>query len=79
MAFFEFLGPSVSNLTYWGEEKRKKPQKARKRSLDAIDEFFLTLMKLKLNLRNLDLAVRFGISESEVSKYMDLFSLSTLE
>lgn len=70
LAFFEFLGPSVSNLTYWGEEKRKTPQKARKRSLDAIDQFFLTLMKLKLNLRNLDLAVRFGISESDVSKYI---------
>ena len=28
------------------------------------------LMKLKLNLRSLDIAVRFGISESLVSRYV---------
>ena len=40
------------------------------RKLDSINQLLLTLMKLKLNLRNLDLASRFGISESLVSRYV---------
>ena len=37
--------------------------------LDPLNQFFLTLVKLRLNLRVIDLAIRFGISKSLVSKY----------
>ena len=37
--------------------------------LDPLNQLFMTLMKLKLNLREKDLAYRFGISVSVVSKY----------
>ena len=78
--FFEFLGPAVSNLNYWGEKERERRRHCQ-RKLDLVDQFLLTLMKLKLNLRSLDLAVRFGISESLVSRYvhhnMGVFSVST--
>ena len=62
LAFFEFLGPAVANLNYWGEKERERKRHCQ-RKLDLVDQFLLTLMKLKLNLHSLDLAVRFGISE----------------
>ena len=69
MAFFEFLGPAVANRNYWGERERER-RRHHHRKLDPLNQFFLTLMKLKLDLRSLDLAVRFGISESLVSRYI---------
>lgn len=69
LAFFEFLGPAVANLNYWGEKERERIRH-RQRKLDPVDQFLLMLMKLKLNLHSLDLAVRFGISESLVSRYI---------
>ncbi len=38
-------------------------------SLPKFQQFLMTLMKLRLNLGNQDLAYRFGISQSTVSKY----------
>ena len=67
--FFKFLGPSVNNLTYWGEKERER-KRHRQRKLNPLNQFLLTLIKLRLNLRNLDLAVRFGISEALVSRYI---------
>ena len=69
MAFYEFLGPAVDELTYWGERKFTR-KRQRKRKLSSLDQLLLTLMKLKLNLRNKDLGFRFGISESLVSRYI---------
>ena len=37
--------------------------------LDPINQFFLTLVRLKLNLRVVDLSYRFGISTGLVSVY----------
>ena len=37
--------------------------------LSAIDQLFMTLVKLRLNLKVLDLAFRFGISPASVSRY----------
>ena len=37
--------------------------------LDPLNQLFLTLMKLQLNLKERDLGQRFGISVSTVSKY----------
>ena len=69
LAFFSFLGPSVHELNYWGskrgERKRNRPTK-----LSPLNQLFLTLMKLKLNFPVKDLAFRFTISKSLVSKYV---------
>ena len=68
LAFYEFLGPSVHKLTYWGS-KPNKSGKRRKMKLDPINQLFMTLVKLKLDLRERDLAYRFGVAVSVVSKY----------
>lgn len=63
LAFYEFLGPSVDELTNWGSDSNKS-DKGRKMKLDPLNQLFLTLVKLKLNLPHRDLAHRFGISVS---------------
>jgi hypothetical protein len=68
MHFFDFLGPAVNRLSYWGE-KQRKTIKRNKKALDPFNQLFLTLVKLRLNLRVIDIAIRFGISKSLVSKY----------
>ena len=67
--FFQFLGPSAHQLTYWGERERKTSRRVKKMKLDPLNQFFLTLLKLRLNLGVRDLAFRFGISVGTVSKY----------
>ncbi len=69
MNFFEFLGPSVYSLNYWGDKERKTTRRRKNKALTPVNQFFLTLVKLRLNLRVIDLAIRFGISKSLVSKY----------
>ena len=59
----------MTKLNYWGE-KGEEDRSRRLRKTDPLNQFFMTLMKLKLNPRSLDLAVRFGISESLVSRYV---------
>ena len=66
---FEFLGSVVHYLNYWGS----KPTTAcrwRVLKLDPINQFFLMLVKLKLNLKVADLAYRFGLSQSQVLRYI---------
>ena len=69
LAFFEFLGPNVHELNYWGSKggkrKRNRPTK-----LNPLNQLCLTLMKLKLNFPVQDLAFRFMISKSLMSKYV---------
>ena len=67
LAFYEFLGPSVNKLTYWGTKNESGNR--RKMKLNPLNQLLMTLMKLKLNLRERDLAYRFGVSVSVVSKY----------
>ena len=67
LAFYEFLGPAVDELMYWGEKEFSRKRQT-KRKLSSVDQLLLTLMKLKLNLRNKDLGFRFSISESLVSR-----------
>jgi hypothetical protein len=68
-ACFDFLGPAVDHLEYRDSLKvLPKSKKGRPRSLSPIDEFFLTLVRLRLGLLEQDLAYRFGISQSTVSR-----------
>ena len=67
LCFFEFLGPSVHYLNYWGDKGMTKGK--RKKKLDPMNQLFLTLIKLRQNPKERDLALRFGISVSTVSKY----------
>ena len=70
-AFFDFLGPVVNELNYWGSKKKVSTrQRRRSHKLDPKNQFFLTLVKLRLNLKVKDLAFRFGISTGSVSQYI---------
>ena len=69
-AFFEFLGPAVDHLNYWGSKKRVDLQRGRSFKLDPKNQLFLVLVKLKLNLKLKYLAYRFGISPSQTSRYI---------
>ncbi len=69
LAFFEFLGPVVHHLNYWGSKEGPR-QRNRAHKWDPENQLFLTLVKLRLNLRHTDLALRFGLSESAVSRYI---------
>ena len=69
LLFFEFLGPAVNNLQYWGEAEQKTSRRRRTRVLSPLNQYFLTLVKLRLNLRERDLAYRFGVSTALVSKF----------
>ena len=73
MVCFEFVANKAQNMSY-GKYDRKlyntspllSPGAAR--SLSLLDEFFLVLVRLRLGLLERDLADRFGISESTVSR-----------
>ena len=73
MVCYNYLGPSVSCLEYWGCKRRatniesKKRAGGRCRSLPRLEEFFLVLVRLRLGLFEKDLADRFGISTSTMS------------
>ena len=68
LIFFDFLGPVVNELNYWGSTKKTATRK-RKTKIDPLNQLFLTLIKLRLNPRERDLAIRFEIAVSTVSKY----------
>ena len=69
VTFFEFLGPAVNNLRHWGSKGGVRLRQ-RARKLDPKNQIFLTLVKLKLNLKLSDLAFRFGLSPTQVSRYL---------
>ena len=69
LAFFEFLGPVVEHLNYWGSKEGHR-RRSRSKKLDPKNQLFLTLVKLKLNLKLRDLALRFGLSTSMTSRYL---------
>ena len=68
LSFYHFLGPVVDKLQYWGSKSStKKRQRARK--LTPMNQLFMTLVKLRLDLKLTDLAFRFNISTALVSRY----------
>ena len=66
-AFFAFLGPSTGSLRYWGSTG--KGERRRKTKLTPLNQLFLTLIKLRLDMPFSDLAHRFQISEATASRY----------
>ena len=60
-----YRGPSSSHVKQYELKGAKKP--GRKRKLSIKNELLLTLVRLRLNLLEADLALRFNISESSVS------------
>ena len=69
VAFFEFLGPVVNQLLHWGSREGDR-QRNYNRKLDPKNQLFLTLVKLRLNLKLEDLSCRFGLSTSLISRYI---------
>ena len=70
-AFYSFLGPAVDHLFNSAKHadnaeaiKHQCPQ----RTLPPLEEFFMTLVRLQLGLKEQDLAYRFGISQPIVSR-----------
>lgn len=76
MVCFNVLGPAVNSLTYRSSivnssaEQWTKSKRGQKRSLSPLNEFFLLLVHLRLGLFEQDLAYRFGISQSSVSRIL---------
>ena len=69
MICFNFLGPAVAALSYHEKNSGKETSfMGRHRSLTPLNEFFLTLCRLRVGLKEQDLAYRFGISQSTVSR-----------
>ena len=66
---YTFLGPAVHELCYTGEDGMSiRGKRCRSRALPPLEEFFLTLVRLCLGLMEEDLADRFGVSQSSVSR-----------
>ena len=90
VSFYTYIEPKLHKMQYWRGDKqvkesqpyqddkhRKKPRPSRK--LSYFEEMVLVLMRLKAGLFIQDLADRFGISKTLVSKiimhHMDKFAL----
>lgn len=70
LEFYQFLGPAVDKLHYWGTKPDAK-KRHRSTKLTPMDQLFLTLVKLRLDLKVFDLAFRFNISTGLVSRYFN--------
>lgn len=73
-AFFNFFGPAVNDLKYSKKQEESDKQncvenkRLQQRSLPPLEEFFMTLVRLRLGLFEQDLAYMFGISQSTASR-----------
>jgi len=69
---FRFLGPAVTALSYDPDKTVEDPTKVcgmgRHHILTPVNEFFLTLCRLRLGLLEQDLAYRFQVSQPTVSR-----------
>ena len=70
LAVLDFLGPAVNKLQYWSTARSTTWKGKRNWKLNPRNQFFLTLVRLRLNVRVKDLSVRFGISVGLVSMYI---------
>ena len=70
LEFYQCLGPAVDKLHYWGTKPDARKQH-RSTKLTPMDQLFMTLVKLRLDLKFADLAFRFNISTGLVSRYFN--------
>ena len=75
LAFFNFLGPVVHKLNYWGSKEGSRVRNCR-RKLDPENQLFTTLIKLRLNLKTKDLYHNPPKCHADVDKYFEGLSLS---
>jgi len=73
VCLWNVLGSTKDKVCYWNQQLKigdKSPSKRPgvRRKLFPLNEFFLTLVRLRVCLLNTDLAYRFGISPSSVWK-----------
>ena len=70
LEFYQFLGPTVDKLHYWGTkpDARKHHHSTK---LTPVDQLFMTIVKLRLDLKFVDLAFQFNISTGLVSRYFN--------
>ena len=57
------------HLNYWGSKDGVR-KRQRLRRIDGKNQLFLVLLKLNLDLKHKDLALRFGISVTQVSRHI---------
>ena len=68
-ACFDFLGQGTTQLQYRDSRRVfEMSNKGRPRKLSPLEEFFLTMVRLRLGLLEQDIAYRFSISQSTVSR-----------
>ena len=69
---YEFLGTSVHHLKYWGSNSKVNSVEFRgtSRSMTPLNELFLVLCRLRCGLLEKDLAFRFQILQSTVSRIL---------
>jgi len=68
--FFDIIKPTASNMrsAYYQPVSETLSLKGRPRQMLLIDELFMTLMRLRRGFPERDLALRFNISESTISR-----------
>ncbi|XP_013403344.1 uncharacterized protein LOC106168719 [Lingula anatina] len=68
--FHDFLYPDITSMQYWGTDlsNPEERQQRRPRTLSTEDELFLVLCRLRVGLLEEDLAYRFGVHTTTVSR-----------
>ena len=73
LAVFDFLGPAVNKLHYWGTKASQSGKRNLK--LDPNNQFFLTLVRLRLNARVKEVR-HFNWTSFPIRNHLDMLSLS---
>ena len=73
-SFYEFLLPAAAQLNYWGSDNsdnRTEEKHGPHRRVQPIDELFMVLYCLRCDALEKDMADRFGVSVSSVSRTLN--------
>ena len=72
ITFYEFLLPVLNQINYWGSDNADNQLLEEKhgphRKIQPVDELFMVLYRLRCDVLEKDIADRFGISSSTVSR-----------
>ena len=68
--FYDYLGPAVDHLSYShnGPIADEQVKRCWSRALPPLEEFFMTMLRLRAGLFEQDIADRFQVSQSTVSR-----------